>query len=42
MDDCDWARARELRLSLTPLSLQQLVVHAAGRDSAALRERTNA
>jgi ABC-2 type transport system ATP-binding protein len=42
MDDRDWARARELRLSLTPLSLQQLVVHAAGRDSAALRERTNA
>jgi ABC-2 type transport system ATP-binding protein len=42
MDDRDWARARELRLSLTPLSLQQLVVHAAGRDSADLRERTNA
>jgi ABC-2 type transport system ATP-binding protein len=42
MDDRDWTRARELRLSLTPLSLQQLVVHAAGRDSADLRERTNA
>jgi ABC-2 type transport system ATP-binding protein len=42
MDDRDWAWARELRLSLTPLSLQQLVVHAAGRDSAGLRERTNA
>jgi ABC-2 type transport system ATP-binding protein len=42
MDDRDWAWARELHLSLTPLSLQQLVVHAAGRDSADLRERTNA
>jgi ABC-2 type transport system ATP-binding protein len=42
MDDRDWAWARELRVSLTPLSLQQLVVHAAGRDSADLRERTNA
>ncbi|HEX5288656.1 MAG TPA: ABC transporter ATP-binding protein [Streptosporangiaceae bacterium] len=42
MDDRDRAWARELRLSLTPLSLQQLVVHAAGRDSADLRERTNA
>jgi ABC-2 type transport system ATP-binding protein len=42
MDDRDWAWARELRLGLAPLSLQQLVVHAAGRDSADLRERTSA
>jgi ABC-2 type transport system ATP-binding protein len=42
MDARDWAWSRELSLSLTPLSLQQLVVHAAGRDSADLRERTSA
>ena len=42
MDDRDWAWARELRLGVAPLSLQQLVVYAAGRDSADLRERTSA
>jgi ABC-2 type transport system ATP-binding protein len=31
LDESDRVRARELRLSLEPLSLQQTVVHAAGR-----------
>jgi ABC-2 type transport system ATP-binding protein len=42
LGDGDWARARELGLSLAPLSLQQLVTHAAGRGPAELRERTSA
>jgi ABC-2 type transport system ATP-binding protein len=42
MEDRDWARARDLGLSLAPLSLQQLVVHAADRGPADLRERTSA
>jgi hypothetical protein len=42
MDGPDRARARELGLSLAPLSLQQLVVHAAGHGPANLRERTSA
>jgi ABC-2 type transport system ATP-binding protein len=42
MDSGDRARARELSLSLAPLSLQQLVVHAAGHRPADLRERTSA
>jgi ABC-2 type transport system ATP-binding protein len=42
MDGRDWSRARELGLSLVPLSLQQLVVHAAGHGPADLRERTSA
>ena len=42
MDGPDRARARELSLSLAPLSLQQLVVHAAGHGPADLRERTSA
>jgi ABC-2 type transport system ATP-binding protein len=32
LDDGDWARARTLHLDLEPLSLQQVMVHAAGRD----------
>ena len=32
LDDGDWARARRLHLDLEPLSLQQVMVHAAGRD----------
>jgi ABC-2 type transport system ATP-binding protein len=40
--DRDRARARQLGLSLTPLSLQQLVAHAAGGAQADLRERTSA
>jgi ABC-2 type transport system ATP-binding protein len=42
VDDRDRARARELRLSLEPLSLQQAVVHAAGRAAEELREGTSA
>jgi ABC-2 type transport system ATP-binding protein len=42
MDDRDRAWARELGLGLAPLSLQQLVAHAAGRGPADLRERTSA
>jgi ABC-2 type transport system ATP-binding protein len=42
MDGGSRARARELGLSLAPLSLQQLVVHAAGHRPADLRERTSA
>ncbi|MGH3318577.1 MAG: ABC transporter ATP-binding protein [Streptosporangiaceae bacterium] len=39
LDDSDRARARELRLSLEPLSLQQLMVHTSGRP---MNERVSA
>jgi ABC-2 type transport system ATP-binding protein len=39
-DERDRARARELRLSLEPLSLQQTVAHAAAGSTDELRERT--
>jgi ABC-2 type transport system ATP-binding protein len=42
LDDDDWIRARELHLSLEPLSLQQTVVHAAGWATEDLTERTSA
>jgi ABC-2 type transport system ATP-binding protein len=42
LDDGDWLRARELRLNLESLSLQQVMVHAAGQASGELPERTNA
>ena len=42
LDDRDWARARELNLSLEPLSLQQVMVHAAGRATEDLKEGTSA
>jgi ABC-2 type transport system ATP-binding protein len=38
----DLARARALRLSLEPLSLQQVVIHAAGRPETDVRDRTSA
>jgi ABC-2 type transport system ATP-binding protein len=40
VDAGDRARARELRLDLEPLSLQQLVVYAAGRAAQDIKERT--
>jgi ABC-2 type transport system ATP-binding protein len=45
LDDTDRARARSLRLHLEPLTLQQVVVHAAGPPPAGTpdaRERTSA
>jgi ABC-2 type transport system ATP-binding protein len=42
LDDSDWARARELHLNLESLSLQQVMVHAAGRASEDLKEKANA
>jgi ABC-2 type transport system ATP-binding protein len=42
LSDADRARARLLRLDLEPLTLQQLVVHAAGRPSADTLERMSA
>jgi ABC-2 type transport system ATP-binding protein len=42
LDDHDWIRARELRLNLESLSLQEVMVHAAGKTSGELPERTNA
>jgi ABC-2 type transport system ATP-binding protein len=42
LDDGDRARARELRLSLEPLTLQQAVVHAARRPTNEVKERTSA
>jgi ABC-2 type transport system ATP-binding protein len=41
LDEADHLRARSLRLDLSPLSLQQLVVQAAGRPADTL-ERTTA
>jgi ABC-2 type transport system ATP-binding protein len=44
LDEADRARARSLRLELSPLTLQQLVVHAAAQsaDTAETLERTSA
>jgi ABC-2 type transport system ATP-binding protein len=42
LDDTDRARARALRLSLEPLTMQQVVVHAAGKPETDTRERTSA
>jgi ABC-2 type transport system ATP-binding protein len=42
LDDTDLARARELRLHLQPLTLQQAVIHAAGKPETDARERTSA
>ena len=42
LDDTDLVRARALRLHLEPLTLQQVVVHAAGNHETAARERTSA
>jgi ABC-2 type transport system ATP-binding protein len=42
LDEADRARARALHLSLESLTLQQLVVHAAGAPASTIRERTNA
>jgi hypothetical protein len=42
LDEADRARARALRLSLEPLTLQQVVVHAAGAPATTIRERTSA
>jgi ABC-2 type transport system ATP-binding protein len=45
LDETDRARARSLRLHLEPLTLQQVVVHAAGASAAGTpdaRERTSA
>jgi ABC-2 type transport system ATP-binding protein len=40
LDEADRARARALRLTLEPLTLQQVVVHAAGAPTPATKERT--
>lgn len=42
LSEGDYNWARELHLSLEPLSLQQLVVQTAGNDAKDLRERTSA
>ena len=42
LDDTDRARARSLRLHLEPLTLQQVVVQAAGQQETHARERTSA
>jgi ABC-2 type transport system ATP-binding protein len=42
LDDTDRARARSLRLNLEPLTLQQVVMHAAGAPTPDARERTSA
>jgi ABC-2 type transport system ATP-binding protein len=42
IDDGDCVRARELHLNLESLSLQQVMVHAAGHASGELPERANA
>jgi ABC-2 type transport system ATP-binding protein len=42
LDERDCARARELHLQLESLSLQQVMVHAAGEASGQSHERTNA
>ena len=38
LDDRDWVRARELHLNLESLSLQQIMVHAAGKADGASEE----
>jgi ABC-2 type transport system ATP-binding protein len=40
LDETDWARAAALRLHLEPLTLQQLVVRAAGTSVTSSQERT--
>jgi ABC-2 type transport system ATP-binding protein len=42
LDDRDRVRARELHLSLESLSLQQVMVHAAGQSDAKSQEKTHA
>ncbi|HEY2509134.1 MAG TPA: ABC transporter ATP-binding protein [Streptosporangiaceae bacterium] len=42
LNEADEVRARALRLSLEPLSLQQVVVQVAGKPVADIRERTSA
>jgi ABC-2 type transport system ATP-binding protein len=42
LDEADRARAAALHLSLEPLTLQQVVVHAADRPETDARERTSA
>jgi ABC-2 type transport system ATP-binding protein len=42
IDDGDWVRARELHLNLESLSLQEFMVHAAGRPIDEASERTSA
>jgi ABC-2 type transport system ATP-binding protein len=42
LDETDHARAAALHLRLEPLTLQQLVVHAAGTPAGGLEERTSA
>lgn len=42
LDDGDWARARELHLDVESLSMQQVMIHAAGYASEQSQERTNA
>src|SRR5215469_251507 len=42
LDETDRAQARSLRLDLQPVTLQQLVIHAAGQPSPGALERTNA
>jgi hypothetical protein len=42
LDDIDRARARALHLSLEPLTLQQVVAHAADRPETATQERRSA
>ncbi len=42
LDETDLVRARALRLHLEPLTLQQVVVHAAGNPENYARERTSA
>jgi ABC-2 type transport system ATP-binding protein len=42
LDETDRAQARSLRLDLAPLTLQQLVIHAAGRPSPGTLERISA
>jgi ABC-2 type transport system ATP-binding protein len=40
LDASDRVRARELHLDVQPLSLQQVMVHAAGRASEDYKEKT--
>ncbi|MGX7678681.1 ABC transporter ATP-binding protein [Jatrophihabitans sp. DSM 45814] len=42
LEDVDWVRARELHLNLESLSLQQVMIHAAGPVGGELPEKANA
>jgi ABC-2 type transport system ATP-binding protein len=42
LNDCDWSRARKLHLSLESLSMQQVMIHAAGYASEEPHEKSNA